>query len=320
VKAGVIWLLAIAGCASMLTSARPPSGVRPTFTLRVPIWTTASDADQPGALSLRTLTVQARGRRVVPDFLLGPDSDLFLLIALDLTGDVASAADAKDGLAAEIEKLPPRVYVSVLNCQDELRVLQEPTVNRARVVAAIQSVEVTGKAGLLNCIERVESVADAMLARSAVRVGVIFITDATIQNYREDLINPVINSSDPNDLSRRFPEQLVQNAMAALQRRMESSFAPLFIVQLSTQDDRWNEAYYDGLKTVVQNTLGEALFCATRAAIRDSVERSFARLRSHYSARIAVPIFGDSVVIDIQSATTDGPRLVYRSRFTLPAR
>jgi hypothetical protein len=185
-------------------------------------------------------------------------------------------------------------------------------------VAAIRSVEATGKAGLLNCVERVESIADAMLARAAVRVAVVLVSDATIQNYREDLINPVINSSDPNDLSRRFPEQLVQNAMAALERRMGPSLAPLFVVQLNTQTDRWNEAYYDGVKAVAQNTMGEALFCTTWAAIGDSIDSVFTRLRSHYSARMTIPIHGDSVIIEIQSSS--GTRLSYRSHFTVPTR
>jgi hypothetical protein len=318
VKAHVLRLLAIAGCAAMFTVAQAPSRARPVFTVRVPIWVVTGDTDQPATLSLPMLSVEARGRSVAPEFLLGPDSDLFLLIALDLTGDAAAAADAKDALAAEIGKLPQRAYISALNCQDELRVLQEPTTDRSRVLAAIQSVEVTGKAGLLNCIERVESVADAILARSAVRVGVVFVTDATIQNYREDLINPVINSSDPNDLSRRFPEQLVQNAMAALERRMGPSLAPMFVVQLNSQPDRWNVAYYDGLKAVVQNSMGDAQFCVTRAAIRDSLESVFARLRSHYSASVAIPVHGDAVVLEIQS--TSGTRLTYRSHFTVPAR
>jgi hypothetical protein len=310
------WVLVIASCL-VLSPARPASSARTAYTLRVPIWVTGNEKDNPAALSLRALSARVRGHKVIPQFLLSPESDLFLLIALDLTGDVATAADAKDGLAEEIARLPPRGYVSALNCKDELGVVQEPTPNHARVIAAIHSVEATGRAGLLNCIERVEAVADAMLARSAVRVGVIFVTDAVVQNYREDLINPVINSSDANDLSRRFPEQLVQNAMTALERRMEPSFTPLFIVQLNTQADRWNEAYYDGLRTVAQNTMGQALFCATRAAIGESLERCFERLRSHYSARIAVPVSGDSVQVELESAGADGPRLLYRSRFTL---
>lgn len=167
---------------------------------------------------------------------------------------------------------------------------------------------------MLNCIERVEAIADAMLAKSAVRVGVLFISDATIQNYRQDLINPAINLSDSNDLSRRFPEQLVQNAMSGLEQRMARALAPLFVVQLSYQTDRWNEAYYDGLRTVAENTMGEALFCATRGAIADSVDHCFLRLRQHYSAAIHIPKQGKTVDIEIHS---NGLRLLYRSRFVL---
>ena len=316
-KLNLFPVLVAAGCASLLTVAGNASGGRPAFSVRVPIWLQASDADQPSPLTAGELSAHVRGRKIVPDFLLGPDSDLFLLVALDFTADPAAASDAKEALGAEIRQLPPRVYVSALNCQDELRVLQEPTAARDRVMNSIQSVEVIGKAGLLNCMERVESIADAMLARSAIRVGVIFVTDASVQNYREDLINPVINSSDSNDISRRFPEQLVQDAMTALSRRMAPSLAPLYIVQLNYQTDRWNEAYYDGLRMVAENTMGEAQFCATRAAIPDSVERCFMRLRAHYSARFAVPPQEESVNVDLNTSSSSKSRLHYRSRFTM---
>jgi hypothetical protein len=312
-----IWLVATASCVCIFATSKPPSSAKQPFPVRVPIWFASPDREHPQKLSANDLAISERGRKLVPDFLLGPDSDLFLLVALDLTGDVAWATDAKNALAEEIGKLPPRAYVSALNCGDEMKVLEEPTLNRARTVAAIQSIEVTGKSGLLHCIEGVESVADAMLAKSAVRVGVVLVSDAVVQNYREDLINPVLNSSDANDLSRRFPEQLVQNAMAALERRMEPSLAPLYVVQLNTQTDRWNEAYYDGLKLLTQNTMAEAFFCASRAAVADSITSVFERLRGHYSARVAVPASSDSVEIEIESAKEDGPRLIYRSRFTM---
>jgi hypothetical protein len=228
VKFRIFRIVGLGACVFLLVgrAAAAASGGRPGLTVRIPIWTHGGDSGKPSGLSLRDLSIQMQGRKVTPEFLLGPDSDLFLLVALDLTGDNATATDAEN---AEIEKLPRRAYVSALSCQGEVHVLEEPTTNRAYVLKSVRSIEVTGKSGLLNCLERVESIADAMLARSAVRVGVVFVSDATVQNYREDLINPIINASDPNDLSRRFPEQLVRNAMAALARRMEPSLAPLFI-------------------------------------------------------------------------------------------
>jgi hypothetical protein len=281
----------------------------------VPFWVRTAHGEEAPPIGIRAITAEVRGRKIPPDFLLGPKSDLFLLIGLDLTGDAATAADAKDALASEIDKLGDQVYVSILNCQDELRVVQEPTRNREQSLQAVQSVAAIGKPGLLNCVERVESIADAILARSAVRVGVLFISDADVQNYRQDLTNPVINSSDPNDISRRFPEQLVQDAMAALSRRMASSLAPLDIVQLNYLTDRWNEAYYDGLRAIAGNTLGEVQSCATRAAISGSIEQSIARLIEHYSLRVTVPVHGDSVAVELYCNPADLVRLLYRTRF-----
>ena len=42
------------------------------------------------------------------------------------------------------------------------------------------------------------------MRKSPVRVSVLYITDRNIYNYREDYTNPVINGSDPHDLSRVF--------------------------------------------------------------------------------------------------------------------
>ena len=45
------------------------------------------------------------------------------------------------------------------------------------------------------------------MRKSPVRVSVLYITDGSIYSYREDYTNPVINESDPHDLSRRFPRR-----------------------------------------------------------------------------------------------------------------
>jgi hypothetical protein len=305
-----LWLAAAGASLPELRQGQP-------CTLRVPFWVQTAHGEPAPPISVRDLSVEVRGHKLKPDVLLGPKSDLFLLIGLDLTGDAATAEDAKDALVKEIAKLQPRTYVSVFNCQDELRVVQEPTLARDRWVQAVQSVAAIGKPGLLNCIERVESIGDAILARSAVRVGVLFISDADVQNYRQDLINPVINSSDPNDISRRFPEHLVQDAMATLSKRMAPALAPLEIVQLTYLTDRWNEAYYDGLRAVTENTMGEAQYCVVRAAIPAAIEHSLARLIEQYSVRITAPSHGDSMAIELKTSAPGAEHPMYRSRFTL---
>ena len=72
----------------------------------------------------------------------------------------------------------------------------------------------SGKAGLLTTVDVIGRIADSMLKKSPVRVAILYITDGDVRNYREDFTNPVINSSDFNDMSRRFPETLVQEKIA----------------------------------------------------------------------------------------------------------
>ena len=44
----------------------------------------------------------------------------------------------------------------------------------------------------------------------------LYVTDSGVANYRADLLNPVINSSDSGDLSRRFADRAVQERMAEM--------------------------------------------------------------------------------------------------------
>jgi len=95
-------------------------------------------------LPLDDFSPEVRGHRLKPEFVLGPTSGLFLLLALDLSGDIATATAAKDAVAAEVDKMPSHVYVSVFTCQDELKAPLEPTTDRARVLKTLQSVESIG--------------------------------------------------------------------------------------------------------------------------------------------------------------------------------
>jgi len=314
----VIWWSKFASALLFFSIVATLAQAPATYPLRVPYWVRSVRGDPIPAVDRRGLLVEVNGRKTEPELMLGPGSALFLLIALDLTGDTSVASDSQNALASEIRKLDANTYVAVFNCQDELRVLQEPIRNPDQSAKTIQSVTATGKPGLLTSIEQIESIADAMLARSAVRVGVLFISDADVQTYRRDLTNPVINSSDSNDISRRFPEQLVQDTMAAFSSRMASAMAPLEIVQLNDLDDRWNEAYHDGLRTIASGTYGELRFCATRASIPQTVTEAVAHLVEHYSLRILVPSQDDSVTVSMFAVPEGQMRLTYRSRFSLP--
>jgi hypothetical protein len=203
----------------------------------VAVWADTADATsrESGAKDL-TATLAGTESRVVD--VKGPGDDLMLVAVLDLAGDLSLAEPAKEALAADIEKLPPRTAVAVMRAQDGAKVLADPGTDRAAAASAVRDLPVSGKAGLLDTVETVTRLADSILAKTNVRVAVLYVTDSDPENYREDYTNPVINSSDTHDLSRKFPEALDSGqdfeGGAVLAQRQ----APLFVVHLRYRSDR----------------------------------------------------------------------------------
>ena len=97
----------------------------------------------------------------------GPNDGLLLIVVLDLAGDLSLAEPAKEALAAEIEKLPPRDFVAVMRAQDGPKVLADPGADRAPALTAVRDLPVSGKAGLLDTVETVTRLADSILAKAA---------------------------------------------------------------------------------------------------------------------------------------------------------
>src|SRR5206468_2167213 len=145
------------------------------------------------------------------------------------------------------------------------------------------------KTGLLATIDSIGGIADAMMKKSAVRLAILYITDGDVNNYREDFANPVINSSDAHDLSRRFPETLVQEKIAKLNARLTTQQTPLFIVELNQHSDRLNQAYQNGLKELAESTGGTAFFSRSTTEIPETIAQSFSTVTGHYSLTLAVP-------------------------------
>jgi hypothetical protein len=164
-----------------------------------------------------------------------------------------------------------------------------------------------------------ETIADAILAKANVRVAVLYVTDSDVGNYREDFTNPVINSSDSGDLSRRFPEQLIQERIARVEANLAGRQAPLFIVHLNYRNDRLNEAYQVGLRRLSEITGGAAEFCRSVVEIPTAIQKSFELIASHYSVSLEVPDRSlKSVEIQLGLADGRGGRsLNYRTRFAL---
>jgi len=312
------WAVASLVFAWALVAAAPPkSGGR---TVKVAVWAEAAADPPPAAhLAAKDLNATLAGvqSRVVD--VKGPDDDLMLIAVLDLAGDLSLAEAAKDALAAEIGKLPPCATLAVMRAQDGAKVLADPDGDRAAAVAAVRDVPVSGKAGLLNTVETVTQVADSVLAKACVRVAVLYVTDSDPENYREDFTNPVINSSDTHDLSRRFPEALIQDKISKVAAVMAGRQAPLFVVHLRYRSDRLGEAYQNGLKQLAEVTGGSAIFCRSSEEIADAVHRALALITSSYSVAVAVPDLR-SRSFELHLDAGGKLSLTYRTRFELKER
>jgi len=258
--------------------AVPPPAKTDRAVLRVPYWMEDAAAS--------VVSAKLNGEAVKVARLLGPTDDLLVLLVLDLAGDLSRVDPARDALNQQLGTLPPNAMVSLLRAQDGLRVLSDPTLDRAELQGKIQELTISGRAGLLDTVESAIAVGDAVLAKAKVRVAVLYISDSLATNYREDFSNPVVNSSDSGDMSRRFPEALIKNRMQQIFARVGRTQTPLFIVQLNYESDRLNEAYQTGLIALANSTGGTAEFARTLAEIPVTISRTMDRLLKHSSAEL----------------------------------
>ncbi len=285
--------------------ADPPSAPR---VVRVPVRL------QAGAPATDAKTFQAAIGRQEASItkVLTPSDPQMILIVLDLSGDLGAIESAKEALTAAIEKLPPTTYVGILRAQDGLSVLADPAQDRKPAIAAIRGLTSNSQPGLLEALEPVERLADSIARVSQVRVAILFITDSNVSEYREDFTNPVINSSDPHDLSRRFPETLIQEKMSKLQRLLAVRETSLSVVHLTYRSDRLNEAYQNGLKQLTETLVGSSEFCRSLTEIPEAIDKALAAIATEYSLLIAIPPHQPNG-LQIQVSAGDLP-LVFRSR------
>jgi hypothetical protein len=297
-----------------LAAAAPPKPA--AAVLKVAAW---SDAGGDPPLTIKDLhaTVAGAASRVID--VKGPADSLMLVAVLDLAGDLSLAEPAKEALATEIGKLPARADVAVMRAQDGPKVLADPGPDRTPAMAAVRDLPVSGKAGLLDTVETVTKVADSILAKNAIRVAVLYVTDSDVENYREDFTNPVINSSDTHDLSRRFPEALIQDKISKVAGVMAERRAPLFVVHLRYRSDRLGEAYQNGLKQLAEVTGGSAIFCRSSEEIADAIHRAVALIASSYSVAVTLPD-GLPKIVPVQLDAGGKCTLTYRTRFVVKER
>jgi len=163
----------------------------------------------------------------------------------------------------------------------------DPAAPRAELIAAVESLTTAPRPGLLDALENAQMLADSVAGRAHVRVAVMFISDSNVLNYQEDYSNPVVNSSDSGDMSRRFPEGLINEKIRQITARIRHGESPLYLVHLQYLSDRLNTAYQTGVQELIRGSGGSAEFCRSLADIPDSVDRAFdAIVRAQYTAEV----------------------------------
>lgn len=247
---------------------------------------------------------------------LGPGSGQIILLVLDFTGDISLVDAAKQALIADLPKMDSNTWMGLLRDQDGLHVLADPASNRQPLLDAIRDLTITGKPGLLETVTPALSLADSIMRKSAVRVAVLYVTDSNIYNYREDYTNPVINESDPHDLSRVFPDALIQDKFSKLVGDVGSLEAPLFVVHLNFRGDTLNASYQNGLLTLADATGGRGQICRSLGEIPDAIGAALNRISHAWRLTLEIPPkFHNSAQIHV-SVPCDGAdaRLTWRTR------
>ncbi len=245
-----------------------------------------------------------------------PKGDLVLLVVMDVIGDLGRIDTARQALVDQIDGLGGRQYVSVLQAQDGLQVVQDPTRDRKRLRESILNMPVASSPGLMAAVEQASNIADSMLRKSDVRVAVLFITDGSIYRYRGDYTSPVINPSDHSDLSRRFRDRLIQEKISAILSSLNTSAAPLFFLHLESHTDALNVVYENGIQQFAQATAGEAIFCRSVAEIPTQLAQLFARIQGLYTltVRAAAPL-GRRLRLEVEHPGS--MELIHRSHLEL---
>lgn len=250
--------------------------------LSVPVWV-------EGGTAAPKFEATFNGKPAVVSAQLGPSSDQVILIVLDVTGDPSYVDPAREALAGAISKLPQNAWVALLRAQDGLHVLADPGPDRRAAIDSVQNLPNSGTPGLLETVPQALALADSLIRSVPVRVAVLYVTDSNIYNYREDFTNPVINQSDPHDLSRRFPEALVEEKISKLIDGAAPLEAPLFVIHIHDRTDRLNRAYENGLRTLAEASGGREDICRSLAEIPEAVEDVFGRITSGWQLTLTIP-------------------------------
>ena len=303
--------------AAPLLAQKKPDDAGPRGLLKIPVWIEMENGLWTDAQRQNFKLYVDEKESPLRSFQ-GPKNSTIFLVVFDTVVDLARVEQARNLLGEKLRELPGNYWVGLLSSQDGLRVLHEPTADRAILIERIQTIQVNGKAGLLDTLEPVSKLAAGIIDKSGVRICVLYITDSGIGNYRADYLNPVINASDSGDLSRRFSDRAVSEQVSRIALSLKKYTIPLFILHLQFRADSLNLAYQSGLERIASASGGQTLLCRTVDEIAPGLDALFNRMKASYFLGVDFPERKKSVLkLRVEARDAEGndlPKLTYPSQ------
>ncbi len=282
-----------------------------TAELRIPFWAYGPDGAPRLHVPAKNLKAWVNDKRTPIAGLKRPGDPLVLLLVMDAVGDLNRIDAARQALAEHINGMGKEWTVALLQAQDGLRVVQDPTGNRRLLIEKLNGLGVSGYPGLLDSVSEAGAIAHQMMQKSKVRVAVLFVTDGAIREYRGDYTATVVNPSDSRDLSRRFGDRVIQEKIATLTRNLQELTAPLFFVHLQERTDSGDVAYQNGIGQFAAATGGQAYFVRGVAEVGSLIHRALDTIGREYVATLDSPP-GLSGAVALRLEAENSVRLDYR--------
>ncbi len=299
----------------LLSSLSPAPGAE----LRAPAWVSDASGRPLTNLDVDAFSADLNGAPAPIKKVLGPGDPLILLLVLDMVGDLNRIDVARAAVASHIESMGEEWHIAILQAQDGLLTLQDPTGNRRQLVDKLMGASVSGFPGLLDSVEQVASLGDSVLAGAGVRVAVLYLTDGSISNYRGDYVNTVVNRSDRGDLSRRFGDRVIQEKVASLDSSLQSYATPLFFVHLEERQNSQDVAYQNGITQFGASTGGNTWIARSVSDAPNLVRQALDRINSHYSVSLEAPENLTAPVRLRLSVQDPSANVSHRAQLPLPA-
>lgn len=280
--------------------------------LKLPVWLEEQEGKYWEGARRQSFHVFLEDQEVPVKGFLNAQSGTVLLLVFDNVADIAKLEEIRNALGEQLTGLGDKYLTGLLSAQDGVSVLQEPTSDESLLKLKIKDVQIATKGGLLDTLEPVARMGTAIMQKASVRVAILYVTDSGVANYRADYLNPVINSSDSGDLSRRFGDRAIQERMSRLSEGLKRFTVPVFILHLLQRSDSLNLAYQSGLERVAADSGGEALFCRTNDEIVPNLEKLMTRIRTGYVLAVDAPKTRKSMVKVRVTAETDDSASIER--------